>query len=169
MRQDTITKSEITKSTITKSTIKASSIKRGAIRKRPSVKRGLMLCGVSLGLLFAVTACVHNPYQQAAAEVPVWLNNPVQGVVASCGFNIQGHHHQKQCAIQRAREQLAAEQGVNISSTAELTERVANGRERISLIKTTASKVTSTVIQARVKEAYYDAQRDEYYVWMVRH
>lgn len=111
-----------------------------------------------------LVACAQQPVNQG---VPSWLLNPGSGVVASCGFHIGGHYQQQECAIQRGRERLAAEQGVEVSSVAMIKERVVNGHESVVMNKKTTSNVTNKTVKARVQDTYYDAQRDEYYVWVV--
>ena len=111
-----------------------------------------------------LTACAQQPINNG---IPQWLSNPGKGVVASCGFHIGGHYQQQECAIQRGRERLAAEQGVEVSSVAVIKERVVNGSESVVMDKETTSNVTNKTVKARVQDTYYDAQRDEYYVWVV--
>ena len=116
----------------------------------------------SIGLL--LFGCAQQPVKNG---LPDWFYNPQNGVVASCGFHIGGHHQQQECAIQRGRERLAAEQGVEVRSVAVLKERVVNGQELVAMGKETQSSVTNKTVKARVKDFYYDVQRDEYYVWVV--
>lgn len=108
-------------------------------------------------------ACKTAPVKHGPPE---WLLNPGDGVVASCGFHIKGHHAQQECAIQRARERLASRQGVEVSSVSQLTTRVHNDRESVTLNKETREKVNQVTVKARVRESWYDVQRDEYYVWV---
>ncbi len=115
-------------------------------------------------LLSFLTACAQQPVNNG---VPQWLFNPEVGVVASCGFHIGGRYQQEECAIQRGRERLAAEQGVEVSSVAVIKERVVNGQESVLMNKETTSNVNNQKVKAKVREFYYDAQRDEYYVWVV--
>jgi len=123
-----------------------------------SVKCALIL------MMFFLAACAQQPVNNGAPE---WLFNPGNGVVASCGFHIGGHYQQQECAIQRGRERLAAEQGVEVSSVAMIKERVVNGHESIVMDKETTSSFTNKTVKARVQDSYYDVQRDEYYVWIV--
>lgn len=120
-----------------------------------------MLLIILIGYL---SACAQQPTNNG---IPHWLSNPGKGVVASCGFHIGGHYQQQECAIQRGRERLAAEQGVEVSSVAVIKERVVNGNESVVMDKETTSNVTNKTVRARVQDTYYDAQRDEYYVWVV--
>lgn len=120
--------------------------------------------GVSILVFGLLAACAQQTVNNG---VPYWLSNPENGVVASCGFHIGGHYQQQECAIQRGRERLAAEQGVEVSSVSMIKERVVNGHESVVMDKETISNVTNKTVKARVKDSYYDAQRDEYYVWVV--
>lgn len=125
------------------------------------VTRLRLALGMVIGLL---VGCVQQP---VSSGVPQWLLNPSIGVVASCGFHIGGRYQQEECAIQRGRERLAAEKGVEVSSIAVIKERVVSGHESVVMDKEITSNIKNTIIKARVKEFYYDVPRDEYYVWVV--
>src|SRR5690606_36860890 len=119
--------------------------------------------GALLALLL-LPGCMLKPRVGGA---PGWIMNPGHCVVASCGFNVRGRYAQEQCAYMRARERLAAEQGVTISSVAHLSESVRNDRSNVQFNKETLEKVSEKEVKARIKDPWYDAQRDEFYVWMV--
>lgn len=119
--------------------------------------------GALLAMLL-LPGCMLKPQVGGA---PGWIMNPSHGVVASCGFNVRGRYAQEQCAYMRARERLAAEQGVTISSVAHLSESVRNDRSNVQFNKETLEKVSEKEVKARIKDTWYDAQRDEFYVWMV--
>jgi len=125
--------------------------------------KGTVFCTLAT-MVFLLFGCAQQPKKNG---MPEWFYNPGDGVVASCGFHVGGHHKQQECAIQRGRERLAAEQGVEVSSVAVLKEKVVNGRESVVMDKETHSTVSNTTVKARVKDFYYDAARDEYYVWVV--
>ena len=132
------------------------------MRKKPEFK-GLSRLSVQLVLsLLVLSGCAVKP----TSSTPQWLTNPGDGVVASCGFNIKGRYAQEQCAQTRAREQLAAHQGADVSSVSLLTEQVRNEFSNVTLAKETRETVNKTTVKARVVDSWYDAQRDEYYVWM---
>jgi len=116
-----------------------------------------------LSVVFSLSGCTVTPVKQGQPE---WLLNPGDGVVVSCGFHVKGHYAQQECALQRARERLAARQGVEVSSVSYLNTQVSNDRERVTLDKATLEKVSKVTVKARVRETWYDVQRDEYYVWM---
>jgi hypothetical protein len=125
--------------------------------------------GLSAWLLMAALllgGCAGQPRNGGA---PDWIMNPGSGVVASCGFNIKGRYAQEQCALMRARERLAAQQGVEISSVSYLSERMRNDASSVSLNKETLEKVSGVTVKARIRDTWYDAQRDEYYVWLESH
>ncbi|WP_420589281.1 hypothetical protein [Bacterioplanoides sp.] len=129
--------------------------------RQPFTKAAKKIAVVSTVLI--LSACKTAPVKQGQPE---WLLNPGDGVVASCGFHIKGHYAQQECAVQRARERLAARQGVEVSSISYLNTRVKNDRSSVSMDKETLEKVNRVTVKAKVKETWYDAQRDEYYVWM---
>ena len=83
---------------------------------RQKMTRSLIKIALVL-IAYIVSACTQVPVKQGQPE---WLLNPGNGVVASCGFHIKGHYAQQECAIQRARERLAARQGVEVSSVSQL-------------------------------------------------
>lgn len=125
--------------------------------------------GLSALLLMAALllgGCAGQPRNGGA---PDWIMKPGSGVVASCGFNIKGRYAQEQCALMRARERLAAQQGVEISSVSYLSERMRNDASSVSLNKETLEKVSGVTVKARIRDTWYDAQRDEYYVWLESH
>lgn len=118
-------------------------------------------------LLLAILLLAGCAQKSINNDVPTWLYGSEIGVVASCGFNIRGHYQQQECAVQRARERLAAQQGVTVSSVSVLSERVVNDSSAVNMSKDIVTEVKNQTVKARIKEHYYDVQRDEYYVWMV--
>lgn len=119
------------------------------------------------GLLLAILLLAACAQKSINNGVPNWLYGSETGVVASCGFHIGGHYQQQECAVQRARERLAAQQGVTVSSVSVLSERVANDSSAVNMNKDIVTEVKNQTVKARIKEHYYDVQRDEYYVWMI--
>ncbi len=73
---------------------------------------------------------------------PAWIDNPQQGVSASSGMHVKGRHYQQELAIVRAREQLAARMGVEVSSVQTVKEQVANQQASIR-----TDKVTQLVVK----------------------
>lgn len=131
-----------------------------------SMMKNTALTAALLSTVLLQYGCAGVKVQEGA---PVWIMNPGSGVVASCGFNIKGRYAQEQCALMRARERLAAQQGVEISSVSYLSERVRNDASSVSLNKETMEKVSAKTVKARIRDTWYDAQRDEYYVWLESH
>ena len=115
-------------------------------------------------VIFFLVGCAQKAINNS---VPNWIYGAEIGVVASCGFHIKGHYYQQECAVQRARERLAAQQGVTVSSISLLSQSVSNDLSLVNMNKDIVSEVKTKTVKARVKEHYYDVQRDEYYVWMV--
>ena len=135
--------------------------------KGDEMKGAGRLMGWCFSLIVVLNFLLGCAQQPISNGVPSWLYNPGEGVVASCGFHIGGHYQQQECAVQRGRERLAAQQGVEVSSVAVIKERVVNGRESVVMDKETTSSINNKTVKARVRDSYYDAQRDEYYVWVV--
>ncbi|MCT7360128.1 hypothetical protein [Thalassolituus pacificus] len=131
-----------------------------SMMKKTGLSAWLLMAALLLG------GCAGQPRNGGA---PDWIMNPGSGVVASCGFNIKGRYAQEQCALMRARERLAAQQGVEISSVSYLSERMRNDASSVSLNKETLEKVSGVTVKARIRDTWYDAQRDEYYVWLESH
>lgn len=126
-----------------------------------SIKKSLLIATM---LVTGLAGCAQKGMSNGQ---PQWLYGAETGVVASCGFHVKGHYYQQECAVQRARERLAAQQGVTVSSISVLNQSVANERSSVSMNKEVISEVKQKTVKARVKDNYYDVQRDEYYVWMV--
>lgn len=126
-----------------------------------SIKKSLLLV---ITLAAGLSGCASSGMNNGK---PNWLYGASTGVVASCGFNIRGHYYQQECAVQRARERLAAQQGVTVSSVALLNQSVSNNVSRVSMDTSIYSEVEKKTVKAKVKDSYYDTQRDEYYVWMI--
>lgn len=97
---------------------------------------------------------------------PDWISSPGQGAVGSSVTHVKGRHYQEELAIARARERLAARFGVEISSIQTIKERVVNDRAYVTSIKQIEQAVKSQTVKAQVRETWYDAVRDEMWVWV---
>ena len=115
-----------------------------------------------LSLLVMSLGCA----QKSLNSPPAWVMQPGNGVVASCGFHIKGRYAQEECARQRARERLAAREGVEFSSVSTSHTKVKDDRNQVNFDQISQETVTKVNIKARVVASWYDAQRDEYYVLM---
>lgn len=106
--------------------------------------------------------------QGKRAERPVWIDNPGNGVSASCTTHVRGRHFQEDLAISRGREQLAARYGVTVKMTQNTREVVINDSASVTSVKDTQQTIDNgKVVYAQVKEKWHDAIKDELWVWLV--
>lgn len=114
-------------------------------------------------LLFLLSACGSEPVKLAR---PDWINNPEQGAVGSSMTHIKGRHYQEELAISRAREKLAAQLGIEISSVQTIRERVVNDKAYVTSDKQIDQTIRAREIRAQVRETWHDTSRDELWVWV---
>ncbi|WP_221795898.1 LPP20 family lipoprotein [Oceanobacter mangrovi] len=112
-----------------------------------------------------MTACVASPVQNAR---PDWIDHPADGVVASCRTHAKGRAAQEECAIQRARARLAAEQGVVISQQTLTQEAVRNGTSSSAMDQQTRQQIVNQTVKSRLIDSWYDPLTDEFFVYMER-
>ena len=116
-----------------------------------------------LALLFAfVVGCAQAPTQ----GMPNWIENPKRSqAVGSCGAHALGKYKQKECAMTRARLELAARQGVQIKSLSLMSEQASSMRSSSTLNQQTIQEVNSK-IRARLVDSYHDKAQDILWVLM---
>jgi hypothetical protein len=113
--------------------------------------------------LFAVIlGCAYTPTNNQ----PNWIDNPKRHqAVGSCGAHALGKYKQKECAMTRARLELAARQGVEIKSLSIMSEQANNMRSFSTLNQQTVQEVNSK-IKARLVDSYHDKGQDILWVLM---
>ena len=99
-------------------------------------------------------------------DAPAWINNPEQGAVGSSTTHVRGRHYQEDLAISRAREKLAAQLGVEISSVQTINERVVNDKSYVTSNKQINQAIKNQEVKAHVRETWHDTYRDELWVWI---
>jgi len=101
-------------------------------------------------------ACAMSP----KSDRPAWINSPAHHqVVASCESHALGKYKQQECAVTRARLELAARKGIEIKSVSVMTERANNLTSNSTLSGQIVQEVNSK-IKTRLVETYHDVQRD---------
>lgn len=91
---------------------------------------------------------------------PDWIENPARHqAVGSCGSHALGKYKQKECAMTRARLELAARKGIEIKSMSLMTERASNMTSRSTLNQQVTQEV-NTKIKARLVDSYHDKNQD---------
>lgn len=114
-------------------------------------------------MLLLVAACGSEPVKPSR---PDWINNPDQGAVGSSATHVKGRHYQEELAISRAREKLAAQLGVEISSVQTIKERVINDKAYVTSDKQIDQSIKSKEVKAQVRATWHDTAHDELWVWV---
>ncbi len=111
-------------------------------------------------LIFALMACASSPL----SSIPDWIDNPEKHqAVGTCGSHALGKYKQKECAMTRARLELAARKGIEISSLSLMTEQANNLNSSSQLSQKTVQEINSK-IKARLVDSYYDQAQDVIWV-----
>jgi hypothetical protein len=109
-----------------------------------------------VGALLTLAGClVKDGHSQ-----PNWIENPDRHqAVGSCGSHALGKYKQKECAMTRARLELAARKGIEIKSMSLMTER-ANNMASSSTLNQQVTQEVNTKIKARLLDSYHDKNQD---------
>lgn len=119
---------------------------------------------LAITLTLLITACGSEPLKPLAQ--PDWINNPGQGAVGSSTTHVKGRHYQEDLAISRAREKLAAQLGVQISSIQTIKERVVNDKSYVTSDKQIDQSIKNKEVKAYVRATWHDTRSDELWVWV---
>ena len=119
---------------------------------------------LTITLTLLITACRSEPLKPLAQ--PDWINNPGQGAVGSSTTHVRGRHYQEDLAISRAREKLAAQLGVQISSIQTIKERVVNDKSYVTSDKQIDQSIKNKEVKAYVRATWHDTRSDELWVWV---
>ena len=110
-------------------------------------------------ILFSVAllpSCAMSP----KSDQPSWIQSPERHqVVASCESHALGKYKQQECAVTRARLELAARKGIEIKSVSVMTESATSLSSSSTLNGKIVQEVNSK-IKTRLVETYHDVQRD---------
>lgn len=118
--------------------------------------------GFSAVLLAVLLGCTIAP----TSAVPSWIDEPARDqAVGSCGAHALGKYKQKECAMTRARLELAARKGVEIKSLSIMSEQASNMHSSSTLNQQTVQEVNSK-IKARLVDSYHDKAQDILWVLM---
>lgn len=124
------------------------------------IKKLLFVTGI-LASLNLLLACAIQP----SSDRPHWINSAKHNqAVASCGSHALGKYKQKECAVSRARLELAARKGITISAETVMTERATNLSSQSTLDGTTKQTINGT-IKTKLVESYHDKQQD--IIWVL--
>ena len=121
---------------------------------------------IKSGFLAAVFAVFAGCAMSPTSSLPSWIDDPSRDqAVGSCGAHALGKYKQKECAMTRARLELAARQGVEIKSLSVMSEQASNMHSSSTLNQQTVQEVNSK-IKARLVDSYHDKAQDILWVLM---
>ncbi len=106
--------------------------------------------------ILALMACSSRPISLH----PDWIDNPGKHqAVGTCGSHALGKQKQKECAMSRARLELAARQGIEIQSMSVMTEQANNLHSSSQLNQQTVQEINGK-IKTRLVDSYLDRGQD---------
>lgn len=126
---------------------------------KKAIKEALIVICI-IPLFSLVFGCASQPNSAR----PQWIESPARNqAVGSCGFHALGKDKQHDCAMGRARLELAARKGVQLKSILLMTESATN-RSSDSRMDGQLIQQVDTQIKTRLVDSYHDKQRDIYWV-----
>ncbi|GLQ31251.1 hypothetical protein [Litoribrevibacter albus] len=120
-------------------------------------------------LIALLMGCQSQPVAQQPLppQMPDWIDNPGNGVVGSSVTHVKGRHFQEQLAISRARQQLAARQGVDVEYVQMSTETVTNETANTKVKRVGSEEVSTKTVRAKVVEKWINPLTREVFVLVV--
>lgn len=122
---------------------------------KKAIKKYLFVTSL-ISSVVLLPSCAMSP----KSDRPNWINSPGRHqVVASCESHALGKYKQQECAVTRARLELAARKGIEIKSISVMTES-ANSLSSSSTLNGKIVQEVNSKIKTRLVETYHDVQRD---------
>lgn len=120
-------------------------------------------------LIALLIGCQNQPvaHQTVSPQMPAWIDNPGEGVVGSSVTHVKGRHFQEQLAISRARQQLAARQGVEVEYVQMSTETVTNETASSKVTRVGSEEVSTKSVKAKVVDKWMNPITREVFVLIV--
>ena len=119
----------------------------------------------SIAVLLMVTGCF-GPEPKSIYTKPEWVLHPEPGVLGMAYRHGSGSIvKQKEVAMQRAREELARQKGIDISLIETKSETYVNGKSTLVTGSEGSSKTKQTV-SAHEKDSWTDPMSGIIYVWV---
>ena len=121
----------------------------------------------SLLTLLVFSGCF-GPEPKSKFDKPDWVLHPEPGVMAMAYMHASGSvAKQKEVAMQRAREELARQMGIDISLVETKRETYNNGRSTLQTTSGGESVVKNKTVIAHEKAYWIDPMSGNMYVWVV--
>lgn len=123
---------------------------------------------VSILLIFLFVSCSSAPLN---VHEPSWVSNPsVSGKIAGigiCGTHIHGKTAQRNLAIKRAIDEIAAQLGVTVNNVSLISTKGNSSGASSSVESYSLQSVDGKVVSAVIKGTWKDPKTSELYIWMV--
>lgn len=125
---------------------------------------------LSLFLSLLIMGCT-KPYPQSKVNTPEWilkpsLNNKV-GAVGSAQEHFKGKTAQRKLAISRALDELAQQNGVQVTSETKRNEKRNGIYTNSSTEFFTIQKSSGEMLQAHIQEVWIHPKTKEIFVWLL--
>lgn len=123
---------------------------------------------VSILITFFIVSCSSTPQK---VREPSWVSNPsVSDKIAGigiCGTHIHGKTAQRNLAVKRAIDEIAAQIGVTVNNVSLVSTKGNSSGASTSIESYSLQSVEGKVVSAIIKGSWKDPQTDELYIWMV--
>lgn len=123
---------------------------------------------VTILITFFIVSCNSAP---GRIHEPSWVSNPsVSNKIAGigiCGTHIHGKTAQRNLAIKRAIDEIAAQLGVTVNNVSLISTKGNSSGASTSVESYSLQSVDGKVVSAVIKGTWKDPQTSELYIWMV--
>lgn len=123
---------------------------------------------ISILIIFIIISCSSAPEK---VHEPSWVSNPsVSDKIAGigiCGTHIHGKTAQRNLAIKRAIDEIAAQLGVTVNNVSLISTKGSSSGASTSIESYSLQSVDGKVVSAVIKGTWKDPKTSELYIWMV--
>ncbi|MDQ1362167.1 MAG: hypothetical protein QG652_27 [Pseudomonadota bacterium] len=121
---------------------------------------------ISILFLFSTLLLIACGKNTKPDNPPDWISNPGAGATGSAVTHVKGRYYQEELATSRARERLAAQYGVEISSVQTIHEHVINDRAYVTSEKQMLQQISNQTVKTHIRAIWHDKAKDEVWVWV---
>lgn len=129
--------------------------------------------------LFGCTQASFSPLENTSSlpsksfqtKQPNWIYEPSQngkiGGVGSSKTHIEGKTAQRSLAISRALDEIARQMGVSVNSVQKIATQGSSSGISTHIESYSVQTTSGKIVNASIKEVWYNEHDDELFVWMV--
>lgn len=125
----------------------------------------------ALSILFILFFLVSCQSISTSVSEPSWVSNPsVSDKIAGigiCGTHIHGKTAQRNLAVKRAIDEIAAQIGVTVNNVSLISTKGNSSSASSTIESYSLQSVDGKVVSAVIKGTWKNPQTDELYIWMV--